>query len=286
MSACRSPSESAKTISPSNMVFTGKMVRAIPRRPAGQLGGLHFRERALVATTTSVVLCTANPPPAPRFICSWVSAKSAPSGVVRAPARILPVAGSRTSPNALTTARLETITPPGSVTVNEPTPDFMACFMPRILPTVAPVPAPTEPSFTASSVAAAAAASPIAAVGRTSACRCRGRKNGRRHERHFRGAGVEPHALTFQIAPHAGRRFQPERAAAGQQNAVDLRGHVAGIEHRRLLGAAGGSADIDSAHRALRTENRGAAGDRLKVRNVAHANAGNIGEALHGWRSS
>src|ERR1039457_4434670 len=113
---------------------------------------------ALVATTASVVLRPPKPPVAPRFICSWVSMKSWLVGLERAPATIFPVAGSRTSPKALTATRLETSTPAGSITVKEPTPYFMACFMPRILPMVAPVPAPTQPSLTASVVAAAAAA--------------------------------------------------------------------------------------------------------------------------------
>src|SRR5262249_3416142 len=52
-------------------------------------------------------------------------------------------------------------------TVHDPTPDFIACLIPRILPTVAPVPAPTAPSVTALSVAAAAAVSAISRVGRT-----------------------------------------------------------------------------------------------------------------------
>ena len=79
------------------------------------------------------------------------SANSMLSGAMRAPAIILPVAGSRTSPTAFTAASAATFAPafaPSSSTVNEPMPDFMACFIPRVFPTVAPVPAPTAPSTT------------------------------------------------------------------------------------------------------------------------------------------
>ena len=87
-----------------------------------------------------------------------------------------------------------------------------------------------------------------------------------------------------QIAPHAGGRFQAEGAAAGEQDAVHLIGHVAGAERVDLLGAAGAAADIHAAHSALLAQNRGAAGDRVEVRNVTHANARNVGKSFHGWR--
>ena len=62
--------------------------------------------RALVATTTSVVLRRRSRRLRRASSAPAVSANSRLSGVLRAPATILPVAGSRTSPNAFTTARL------------------------------------------------------------------------------------------------------------------------------------------------------------------------------------
>ncbi len=65
---------------------------------------------------------------------------------------------------------------------------------------------------------------------------------------------------------------------------MHLIGDVAGAESVDLLGAAGAAADIDAAHGALFAENGGAAGDRVEVGNVPHANSGNIGKSFHGWR--
>ena len=67
---------------------------------------------------------------------------------------------------------------------------------------------------------------------------------------------------------------------------MDYVGDMTRIEHGSLLGSGRRSANIDTPHGALRTENRGTSGDRLKIGNVAHANPGNIGEALHGGISS
>ncbi len=89
---------------------------------------------------------------------------------------------------------------------------------------------------------------------------------------------------TGQVAAHAGGGFQAEGAAAGEQDAVHLVGHVAGAEGVDLLGAAGAAADIDAAHGALFAENRGAAGDRVEIGNVPDANSGNICKSFHGWR--
>ena len=151
-------------------MFTGKIVRAIPR-PASCaiLFASTFVSLALVATTASVVWLIVWPPRAPFFICASLSANSRLFSDTRAPATIFPVAGSCTSPSALTATRLDTRTPPGSATVYDPRPAFIARFIPNSLPTVPPVPAPAQPSFTASVLAAEAAASPIATEGHTSA---------------------------------------------------------------------------------------------------------------------
>lgn len=166
-SACLSPIDNAITTSPSYMVQTGEIERATPMLPnCASLLVMGFESRALVATTTSVVfLFCKSVRPAPRFICSAVFAKSRDSRETRAPATILPVDGSMTSPTAFTAASAETTTPPESGIVYDPIPDFMARVMPNNLPTVAPVPAPTAPSTTALLVAAADADSPISRVG-------------------------------------------------------------------------------------------------------------------------
>src|SRR2546425_12170393 len=72
-----------------------------------------------------------------------------------------------TSPKAFTTTSAPTITPPGRLTAQVPTPPFIAVWGPNTLPTVAPLPAPTLPSSTGPADAPRAAAQPISAVGRT-----------------------------------------------------------------------------------------------------------------------
>src|SRR5579862_644657 len=168
--AVASPSDRAITRSPSDIVLTGSMARAIPSEAnCASFEASSLVSLALVATTTSVVFCREAPAPAPFFMMRALPANSMLSGDVRAPATIFRLAGSRTSPTALTAASAATFTPacePSNSSENEPIPDFIACFIPRSLPTVAPVPAPTAPSTTGLSVAAAAADSPISRVGR------------------------------------------------------------------------------------------------------------------------
>jgi hypothetical protein len=68
-----------------------------------------------------------------------------------------PVAGSITSPSALTAISAPTVTWP-TRTLALPMPPFMAEAMPNSLPTVAPAPAPTLPCAGAALLAAAQAA--------------------------------------------------------------------------------------------------------------------------------
>ena len=105
--------------------------------------------------------------------------------------------------------------------------------------------------------------------------------------RHLGGAGVEADALLLQIAPHAGRRFQAEGAAAGQQNAVHLR-------WSRGPGSSAGVSSVPLAEPRISTPPTAPCSHRIavqpviasKVRNVADANARNVGESFHGWLSS
>ena len=56
MPASIEPRDSAKTMSPSTVVFTGQMVRAMPRLPnSASFLACNLVRRALVATTASVV---------------------------------------------------------------------------------------------------------------------------------------------------------------------------------------------------------------------------------------
>jgi len=64
----------------------------------------------------------------------------------RAPATTAPVAGSITSPTALTATIAPTMRPFGNAMAAEPMPAFIGMRPPPIFPTVAPAPAPTLPS--------------------------------------------------------------------------------------------------------------------------------------------
>src|ERR1017187_8663544 len=79
------------------------MERATPRLAnCASLVACTLVSLALVATTASVVLPRPTPPgPGPLIICSLLSANSRPPAVLRAPATIFPVAGSRTSPTVI-----------------------------------------------------------------------------------------------------------------------------------------------------------------------------------------
>ena len=85
----------------------------------------------------------------------------------------------------------------------------------------------------------------------------------------------------FQVAADTGGGFQAERAPTRQQDAVHPGIDVAWIEGRNLLRPARRAADIHAAHRALLAQNRGASGNRLEVRNVAHTNSRNVREPFH-----
>ena len=111
----------------------------------------------MVATTPIVVFCpAARAPQRARPHQRPGIRKPRPSGV-RTPATTCPVAGSITSPTALTATSAATIRPSGSVIDAVPMPPFIARAGPASFPTVAPAPAPTLPSATGPADAAAAA---------------------------------------------------------------------------------------------------------------------------------
>ena len=83
-------------------------------------------------------------------------------------------------------------------------------------------------------------------------------------------------AAMLQIASHPGRRFEAKRAAAGQHDGVHAVGDVRGPQHVDLLGAGGRAADIHAADGAAIAQNHGAAGERVVVRRMSHANARNV----------
>src|SRR3990172_9239036 len=142
-----SPVLRAKTMSPSKIVCAGEITRVRPpcARCARRLASA-FDSAALVATTTRVVLVGARTKASSPSSSSSTRAVStnSPDGD-RAPAMMVPVCASRTSPKAFTTASAPTTTPPARGTAVVPIPPRIAPA-PSRWPTVAPVPAPTNPA--------------------------------------------------------------------------------------------------------------------------------------------
>src|SRR6185295_6990109 len=113
-----------------------------------------FVSTTSVATIPIVVAVPANNggKDSPRNRADIVLTSDLPS-LVRAPAMTLPVAGSNTSPTALTATIAPTVMP-STLTAAVPIPLFIARDIPNNLPTVAPAPAPALPSAGAEVVAA------------------------------------------------------------------------------------------------------------------------------------
>ena len=159
-----------------------------------------------------------------------VSANSRLPGALRAPATILPVAGSRTSPKAFTATRLDTSTPPGQGHGERADARFHGLLHAEDLCRPSrPCPRPPQPSATGvRRWPRPPRLRPLRGWGGRSPCRCRGRREwppatiGIRRRRRD-----EAHAALLQVAAHARSGFQAEGAAAGQQDAVHLRGDVA-----------------------------------------------------------
>ena len=200
------------------------------------------------------------------------SARLLPSSV-RTPATTLPVAGSMTSPAALTAAMAPTMRPFGSAMLAEPMPPFIARAAPAILPTVAPAPAPTLPSATAPFDAAVGRL--VAAVGGGPDLRIAAEaeieQDGGRHDRHHAGgAHVPADAALFEILHDALRGVEAVGAAARQHDRVDAVDHVERVEQIGLAGARRAAALRHAAHGAVAVdEHHGAAGRPLGQRELA-----------------
>src|SRR6185503_19495210 len=148
---------SVKIKSPSTGVWIGAIARAKPSCAISEtLVASVLVNVALVAITPRVVLPVPPKFTAPARSSFRASANPFPSWA-RTPATTSPVAGSITSPKALTTTSAATVRPFGKVIEALPTPDFNARPSPAALPIVAPAPAPTLPSTTGAFVALFAA---------------------------------------------------------------------------------------------------------------------------------
>jgi hypothetical protein len=99
-------------------------------------------------------------------------------------------------------------------------------------------------------------------------------EHGAGDDRHARRADGVAHAPVAQPEGHAGRRGEPERAAAGEDDRVDLGDEVAGREDAGLARAGRAAADVDGADGPGGREDHGAPGAADGVRAVADAISG------------
>src|SRR5438046_7399861 len=92
---------------------------------------------------------------------------------------------------------------------------------------------------------------------------------------------AESDSAVGEITAYASGRFQTEGAAAGQQDSVHLVADVKWTEGIDLLRPRGRTTNIHAAHGPLLAQDGGAAGDRLIIRDMADANAGDVGKSFH-----
>ena len=210
-----------------------------------ELGGFHFGERGVGRDHHQRRVLRARP--AARS-SSGVRRRQIPwsPAILRAPAIILPVAGSRTSPSALTTARAETITPPGEglpsmirrrISSPSSCPEF--CRRWRRFPRPPRLLRPLHrrrgrrrfPHL---------ARGPHAFL-----CRCRDRRESRTGTiGTCAPPGLETHAFVLQKTAHAAGRFQAERAASGEHQARESIGNMQRAQHVPFVGPGGRSANV------------------------------------------
>ena len=146
----------------------------------------------------------------------------------RTPATMRPLAGSTTSPKALTAMTASTRTAPAAPRAM-PMPPAELRAPPAALPTLAPVPAPTAPSAAPPPRAAAQAAQPGAASGRPRDRRCRDRRARRRRRSGCR-RGRSPARRRARTASARRRRRPPGRRRCRRQHRAM---HVARLDPAR-----------------------------------------------------
>ena len=156
-----------------------------------------------------------------------VGAPCPPAGarpaVSRAPARRGPVAGSRTSPNALTATSAPTVAAP-TRRLAVPRPPFMARAKPKALPTDAPVARADRAFRDGAALGLGRGARAHGAIG-TDVRRADREvvEDGADDQRHEPARGGEADPAGLEVRHDAEARLEPEGAPAGEDGAVDSR---------------------------------------------------------------
>ena len=171
-----------------------------------------------------------------------------------------------------------TMMPSPRSTLAVPMPPLMARSKPRVFATVAPVPAPTLPSSTTPSEALRHAAYPSSARGWTRCFRNADVEKDRRgHNRHRDGACPVSDIPLCQEPHHAGRRIEPERAPAAQDDGMNLRDVVGGPEQVGLASAGSRAANVYAPDCTVPAQHDGASATALSVGGVTDLDARYVG---------
>ena len=280
------PVPSANSVSPSDMVCTGLMLRARPSCPTvASREACALVMTASVAITPIVVLVPASSGCGRLAAQQRAAAVEQRLAVARARARddLRRVADrSRRRAHCRRSAR-PTVTP-STVTEAVPMPPFIARSMPKILPTVAPVPAPTLPC--------AGALGRRQLAGAIAGGRVRPDRRVAHHQVEQHGAGHERQhapAPTGKPTPcSSSQRITPVAASRPQALPPASRMRVHAIDHvgrRQQVGFARAgrrAAHIDTRHCALARDHHAAAGGTPAVGEMADLDAGDVGDGPAG----
>jgi hypothetical protein len=104
--------------------------------------------------------------------------------------------------------------------------------------------------------------------------------DGARDVRHHGAAdGIAP-AVLFEVGEGTPHRLETEGTASGEHDAVHGGRDVTWIEELDAVHPGRPSGDLERAHRGPIGKDDGAAGERLEIRDVAHANPGEHARTL------
>ena len=106
-------------------------------------------------------------------------------------------------------------------------------------------------------------------------------KNRRGNNWNPRRRHLESNLVLFEKTAHPTRCFEPEGAAAREDQRVDGGRDVHRVEYADFSGATGTTAYINSGRSASFTQDHRAAGDTIKVCCVSHADADNRCKTVH-----
>ena len=225
------PVATQNSVSPSPMVWHGRMVSA---RPSCADDATKFAcalsSPASVATTPMVVLVIVT------SFGRYSPLRMIPTGSAivpssrRGPAIRPPSRWSWMPPQAFTATAAPTDMPLGNVQYADPIPPFTTPAGPNPLATVAPVPAPTEPDASGASLAASAAAYPAVASGRTSA-----RPTPRSYRIAAGTMGTQPCGVSKPMPRSSSHRCTP--SAAASPNALPPLSRMAWTRSTRRIGS-------------------------------------------------